>query len=63
MKLSEKNVREKEFHNKLQSKPKGRFENIFYKAILNAWDDFYDYLRSNVKDLEVLITGVVWDRL
>ena len=57
MKLSEKNVREKEFHNKLQSKPKGRFENIFYKAILNAWDDFYDYLRSNVKDLEVLDYG------
>ena len=27
-------LREKEFHNKLQSKSKGRFENIFYKAII-----------------------------
>ena len=36
MMLTEQNLREKEFHNKLQSKSKGRFENIFYKAIINA---------------------------
>ena len=57
MELSEKNIREKEFHNKLQSKTKGRFENIFYKAISNAWDDFFYYLNSNVKGLEVLDYG------
>ena len=31
MKLTDKNIREKNFHNKLQSKKKGRFENIFYE--------------------------------
>ena len=40
--LTEKNLREKDFHNELQSRPKGRFENIFYKSIANIWDDFYD---------------------
>ena len=40
MTLTDKNLREKEFHNKLQSKSKGRFENIFYKAIINAWEIF-----------------------
>lgn len=57
MSLSDKNIREKEFHNKLQSKPKGRFENIFYKAIINAWDDFFNYLSLNVKNSEVLDYG------
>ena len=57
MKLTNKNIREKEFHNKLQSKSSGRFENIFYKAIINAWDDFFNYLSLNVKDSEVLDYG------
>jgi len=57
MKLNNHNIREKEFHNKLQSKSKGRFENVFYKAILNAWEDFYDYLRLNVSNSEVLDYG------
>jgi len=57
MKLTDKNIREKEFHNNLQSRAKSRFENIFYKAIVNAWDDFYDYLKLNVKNSEVLDFG------
>ena len=28
MSLTEKNLREKDFHNELQSRPKGRFENV-----------------------------------
>ena len=34
MSISDKNLREKEFHNKLQSKKKGRFENIFINRSL-----------------------------
>ena len=41
MQLNEKNLREKDFHNNLQSKKNGRFENVFYKAIANAWSDFF----------------------
>ena len=57
MELSDKNIREKEFHNKLQSNTKGRFENVFYKAISNAWNDFFDYLNLKVKGSEVLDYG------
>ena len=57
MKLTDKNIREREFHNKLQSKTKGRFENIFYKAISNAWEDFYNYLDLNAKNSELLDYG------
>ena len=57
MSLTNKNIREKEFHNKLQSNSKGRFENIFYKAISNAWNDFYNYLGSHSKNCEVLDYG------
>ena len=39
MSLSEKNIREKEFHNKLHSRENARFENIFYKALFNLFDD------------------------
>ena len=35
MSLTEINLREKEFHNELHSKNKGRFENIFYKLRKN----------------------------
>ena len=55
--LSEKNIREKEFHNKLQSKSKGRFENIFYKAIYNANEDFFDYLKINSINSNILDYG------
>ena len=57
MALSDQNLREKEFHNKLQSNSKGRFENIFYKAIKNAWDDFYNFLNLNAKNSEILDYG------
>ena len=57
MSLTEKNLREKDFHNELQSRPKGRFENIFYKAIANVWDDFYERLKKNSKNAEVLDYG------
>jgi SAM-dependent methyltransferase len=43
MSLTEINLREKEFHNRLQSKSKGRFENIFYKALYNMYEDFSAY--------------------
>ena len=57
MRLNDHNLREKEFHNRLQSKSEGRFENVFYKAILNALEDFYDHLRLNVINSEVLDYG------
>jgi len=57
MTLTDQNLREKEFHNKLQSKSKGRFENIFYKAIFNAWEDFYNYLNVNAENSEILDYG------
>ena len=57
MNLTEKNIREKEFHNKLQSKKSGRFENIFYKAIYNLNEDFFRYLEKNSKDSEILDYG------
>ena len=34
MNLSDKNIREKEFHNKLQSRSKGRFEIFFIKQFI-----------------------------
>ena len=57
MKLSEKNLREKEFHNELQSRKEERFENIFYKAIYNLNEDFFRYLERKVKNSEVLDYG------
>ena len=57
MSLTEKNLREKNFHNELQSRPKGRFENIFYKALANIWDDFYNHLKKKSKNAEVLDYG------
>ena len=57
MTLTDQNLREKKFHDKLQSKSKGRFENIFYKAIKNAWEDFYDFLNLNSKNSEILDYG------
>ena len=57
MKLTEKNFREKDFHNKLQLKKKGRYENIFYKAIANAWEDFFNHLKSHSTNSEILDYG------
>ena len=52
MKLTQENLREKDFHNKLQSNSKGRFENIFYKAIYNLKEDFFKYLKKILKTLK-----------
>lgn len=57
MRLTDINKREKKFHDKLHKNSKGRFENVFYKAIRNAWDDFFNYLNLNVKNSEVLDYG------
>ena len=57
MSLTEINIREKNFHNKLQSKNKGRFENIFYKAIYNSSEDFFTYLEENTRNSDILDYG------
>ena len=57
MSLTDRNQREKEFHNKLQSQSKGRFENIFYKAIYNSNEDFFKFLELNAINSEVLDFG------
>ena len=57
MKLTEENLKEKEFHNTLQSKKGGRFENIFYKAIYNLNEDFFEYIEKHCKDKSLLDYG------
>jgi ubiquinone/menaquinone biosynthesis C-methylase UbiE len=57
MSLTEQNLREKEFHNKLHSNNAGRFENFFYKAISNAWEDFFNYLKLNAENSVILDYG------
>ena len=57
MSLTEINIREKNFHNELQSQKKGRFENIFYKALYNISEDFFNYLENNAKGSEILDYG------
>ena len=42
MSLTQENLREKNFHNELQSRSKGRYENIFYKGLSNTWEDFFN---------------------
>jgi SAM-dependent methyltransferase len=57
MSLTEINLREKEFHNKLQSESKGRFENIFYRALHNMYVDFNAYTFKKAKNKIVLDYG------
>ncbi len=57
MSLTDKNIREKDFHNKLQSKPKGRFENIFYKALYNLTEDFFEKLKIFSENADILDYG------
>jgi len=57
MRLTEKNIREKNFHNTLHSEKKTRFENIFYKALFNLSNDFYEHLKKNIKNKDVLDYG------
>ena len=57
MGLTDINLREKEFHNKLQSKSKSRFENIFYKALYNMYEDFSVYISEKASNKTVLDYG------
>ena len=57
MNLTNINLREKEFHNKLQSKKKSRFENIFYKALYNLYEDFNSLIYKKAKQRKVLDYG------
>jgi ubiquinone/menaquinone biosynthesis C-methylase UbiE len=57
MSLTEINLREKEFHNDLQSQKKSRFENIFYKALYNMYEDFNTFISEKVKNKIVLDYG------
>ena len=57
MSLTEINKREKEFHNKLQSKTKGRFENVFYRALHNMYEDFNKYIEAKALKKIVLDYG------
>ena len=57
MSLSEINIREKKFHNELISAGNQRSENKFYKALYNLYEDFFDHLKNNIKDKNVLDFG------
>ena len=57
MSLSEINIREKNFHNKLIAEGNNRSENKFYKALHNLYLDFFDYIKKNVKNKKVLDYG------
>ena len=57
MNLTEINLREKKFHDKLQSKSHGRKENIFYKALSSMFKDFEKYLEEHTENKIVLDYG------
>ena len=57
MNLSEINIREKKFHNILESSETSRFENVFYKALFNLRKYFIEYLKKNISEKEVLNFG------
>ena len=57
MNLSEINLREKDFHNKLISQGNNRSENKYYKALNNLYVDFFKYLEMNIKNKNILDYG------
>jgi len=57
MNLTDINLREKKFHDELQSKNKPRKENIFYKAISTMFEDFESYIEKNSRNKTVLDFG------
>ena len=57
MSLSDINIREKEFHNNLQSQTKGRFENIFYKSLYNINRDFFSHIQKKANQSQILDFG------
>lgn len=56
-KLSEINLREKNFHNKLQSGLGIRFENRFYRALYNLSEDYCNMIKENCQDKIALDFG------
>ncbi len=57
MSLSDTNIREKEFHNKLHSSGDERSQNKFYKALNNLYEDFLVSLKSKIPNKNVLDFG------
>ena len=57
MDLSEINRREKEFHDELHILNKRRFQNKFYKAVYNLYEDFFYILKKKVQSKDVLDYG------
>lgn len=57
MSLTEINIREKEFHNKLHSEGSKRSESIFYKALHNLYEDFFNLIKSKSENKNVLDFG------
>ena len=57
MNLTETNIREKEFHNKLHSSGDPRLQNKYYKALHNLYEDFLIFLKNNAQNKNVLDFG------
>ena len=57
MKLSEENIREKDFHDNLHKGEGERFENRFYKALGNMFTDFDQEVQNDCKDKNILDYG------
>ncbi len=57
MNLTETNLREKEFHNKLHESGEGRSQNKYYKALYNLFEDFLFYLEKKTPNKNVLDFG------
>ena len=57
MKLSEENIREKDFHDNLHKGEGERFENRFYKALGNMFNDFDQEVQNDCKDKNILDYG------
>ncbi len=57
MGLTETNIREKEFHNKLHSSGSPRPQNKYYKALHNLYEDFLIFLENKTPNKNVLDFG------
>lgn len=57
MKLSDENKRERDFHDNLHKGEGERFENRFYKALGNMFDDFDQEIQNDCKDKNILDYG------
>ncbi len=57
MNLTETNIREKEFHNKLHSSDNPRPQNKYYKALNNLYEDFLIFLKNKAPNKNVLDFG------